>query len=59
MPQIEKNVAGVKLNQKAKNNTLNSFRFELWLLDDQEKSPENEEIKKYLETKIIGELLKE
>lgn len=59
MPHIEKHVAGVKLNQKTKGNTLNSFRFELWLLSDQEKCAENEEIKRYLETRIIGELLKD
>jgi len=59
MPNVAKHVAGVRLNQKAKNNALNSFRFELWLLSDDEKCKENDEIKKYLETRIIGELLKD
>ena len=43
--------------QKAKNGSLNSFRLELWLSGDQEKSADNDEVKGYLEKEIIGNIL--
>jgi len=59
LPQVKEGVVGVRLVQKAKGGALSSFRLELWLSGDEEKSATQEEIRKYLETQIIGEILKD
>ena len=59
LPQVKEGVVGVRLVQKAKGGALSSFRLELWLSGDEEKSAANEEIRKYLETQIIGDVLKD
>ena len=58
IPKVEI-IVGVRLVQKAKNNSLSSFRLEVWLSGDDEKSDTSEAIKKFLEDKIIGDMLKD
>ena len=57
LPKVEEAIIGARLVQKAKNGSLNSFRLELWLSGDQEKSADNDEVKGYLEKEIIGNIL--
>ena len=59
IPKVDEAVVGVRLVQKAKGNCLSSFRLEVWLSGDEEKSANNEAIKKFLEDIIIGDLLKD
>lgn len=58
-PKVEEAIVGARLVQKAKNGSINSFRLELWLHGDQEKSEENEQVREYLEKDIIKDMLKD
>ena len=59
IPKVDEAVVGVRLVQKAKGFSLSSFRLEVWLKEDEEKSANNEAIKKFLEEQIITNILKD
>jgi hypothetical protein len=57
MPHIKESVAGVRLVVKAKNQIFSNFRFELWMTKKDEKSAVLKDLKKYIEQKIITDIL--
>ena len=49
-------VSGVRLVQKAKNNSINGYRLEVWLLSDQSENAVTKQITAYLEDYITNDI---
>lgn len=57
MPHVKDGVAGLRLVQKAKNQTFSNFRIELWMTQGDEESQVVKDLKSYLESCIIVNIL--
>ena len=53
---LTEGVSGIRLVQKAKNNSINGYRLEIWLLSDQSENPVTKQITAYLEDYIINDI---
>jgi len=49
-------ISGIRLVQKAKNNSINGYRLEIWLLSDQSENAITKLITSYLEDYIINDI---
>ena len=54
MPHIIDGVAGVRLVQKVKNQSLSNFRIELWMTKRDESNPIVKALKQYLADELIS-----
>ena len=56
-PRVKEGLSGIRFTQKTKQNSLNTYRLEVWVTSGQQDSEINKEINKFLEEKILKDIL--